>query len=201
MKEDFTIQRITKEQSKEILLNFHYLKDISKGFKSGYNYGLFKESKLLGVIIFTGFPVPELVKGMFGLKRDEQHGMFELSRLCVHPDIQNTEHNITSWFVSNTIKLFRRETEVKCILSYADNDLHKGTIYKACNFKYYGLSDVKKDFWIKQQDGTFVKHSRGKTKGIDGEWRSRSRKHRYVLLFDKKLNILWKQPDLNNENK
>jgi len=193
MKTDFKIQRITKEQSKEILLKFHYLKDISKGFKSGYNYGLFKENNLLGVIIFTGFPVPELVKGMFGLERNQQSGMFELSRLCIHPEIQSKEHNVTSWFVSNTIKLFKKETELKCILSYADNEYHKGTIYKACNFQYYGLSDVKKDFYIEQNDGTFIKHSRGKVKGIKGEWRNRSQKHRYVLLFDKKLNILWKQ--------
>jgi hypothetical protein len=191
MKQDFNIQRITKEQSKEILLQFHYLKDISKGFKSGYNYGLFKDNLLLGVIIFTGFPVPELVKGMFGLERNEQKGMFELSRLCIHPDIQSIEHNITSWFVSNCIKIFRKETDVKCILSYADNDIHKGTIYKACNFKYYGLSTVKKDFWIEQNDGNFIKHSRGKTKGIKGEWRNRSQKHRYVLVYDKSLKMLW----------
>ena len=191
MKQDFKIQRITKEQSKEILLQFHYLKDISKGFKSGFNYGLFKKDMLLGVIIFTGFPVPELVKGMFGLERNEQKGMFELSRLCIHPDIQNTEHNITSWFVSNCIKIFRKETDVKCILSYADNDFHKGTIYKACDFKYYGLSTPKKDFWIEQNDGSFTKHSRGKTKGVKGEWRDRSQKHRYVLVYDKNLKIKW----------
>ena len=27
-----------------------------------------------------------------------------------------------------------------------------------------------------------------------GEWRPRSRKHRYILLFDKNLNIKWKSP-------
>tara|TARA_R110000782_G_scaffold247240_1_gene334009 strand:+ start:49 stop:627 length:579 start_codon:yes stop_codon:yes gene_type:complete len=190
-KEQFIIKKIDKKEASNIILKYHYLKDISKGFKSGYNYGLFKDDELLGVTIFTGFPVPELAKGMFGLNRNEQQGLFELSRLCLEPIIQKEEHNLSSWFVARCIKKLKKDTDVKAILSYADNDHHKGTVYKACNFNYYGLSDKKKDFWIKQVDGSFVKHSRGKTKAIDGEWRVRSQKHRYVIVFDKKLNLKW----------
>ena len=140
-----------------------------------------------GVCIFTGLPVPEIAKGAFGLERNEQHGLFELSRLCIHPDTQQREYNITSWFVSKAIKRLRKETEVKAIISYADSDYHSGTIYRACNFKYCGLSEPKKDFYF--ADGT--KHSRGSVKGCDGEWKDRSRKHRYVMVFDKNLDLLW----------
>jgi len=194
LKAGFSIQRVDKETCKNILLKYHYLKDISKGFKSGHNYGLFENDKCVGVIIFTGFPVPELVKGMFGLQRNEQKGFFELSRLCLIPEIQSKEHNIASWFVSRAIKILRKETNVRSILSYADSDFHSGTVYKACNFKYYGLSAPKKDFWIKQSNGNFIKHSRGKVKGIDGEWRLRSVKHRFVIVFDNNLKILWRTP-------
>ena len=195
MKSDYTIDRVSKSEAAELLLRFHYLKDISKSFKSGYNYGLYKKNDfsplniggIRGVCIFTGLPVPEIAKGAFGLERHEQQGLFELSRLCIHPDTQEREHNITSWFVSKAIKNLRRETEVKAIISYADSDYHSGTIYRACNFKYYGLSDAKKDFYY--ADGT--KHSRGKIKGAEGEWKDRSRKHRYVMVFDKKLKLLW----------
>ena len=82
--------------------------------------------------------------------------------------------------------LFR---SVKAIISYADSDYHSGTIYRACNFEYAGLTDAKKDFYY--SDGT--KHSRGKVKGSEGEWKERSRKHRYVMVFDKTLDLLWKQ--------
>lgn len=190
-KNQYNIKLITKSQCSEILLKYHYLKDISKGFKSGANYGLFKDDSLVGCIIFTGFPVPELVKGMFGLSRTEQEGFFELSRLCVLPEVQKEEHNITSWFVSRAIKQFRKDKNVRCILSYADADFHQGTIYRACNFKYYGLSEKKKDFWFLNSDGTYSKHTRGKLKGMDGEWRDRTQKHRFVLLYDKTLKILW----------
>jgi hypothetical protein len=197
MKSDFYIQRISKKECESIILKYHYLKDISKGFKSGYNYGLFRTNQssisddLVGVCIFTGLPVPEIAKGAFGLSRTEQDGLFELSRLCILPDIQTEEYNITSWFTSRSIRQLRKDTKVRAIISYADSGFHSGTIYRALNFKYCGLTDRKKDFYY--SDGT--KHSRGKVRGIEGEWRERSRKHRFVLVFDKTLNLLWNVVD------
>jgi hypothetical protein len=195
VKTDFYIEKISKKEAEELLLKYHYLKDFSKSFKSGYNCGLFRKNDfsplkiggLLGACIFTGLPVPEIAKGAFGLERNEQEGLFELSRLCIHPDTQSTEYNITSWFVSRAIKQLRKDTKVKAIISYADDDFHTGTIYRACNFIYCGLTESKKDFYY--ADGT--KHSRGKVKGLEGEWRERSRKHRYVMMFDKSLNLRW----------
>ena len=195
MKSDYHIDRVNKSEAAELLLRFHYLKDISKTFKSGYNYGLYKNNEfcplniggIQGVCIFTGLPVPEIAQGAFGLERDEQEGLFELSRLCIHPVTQQEEYNITSWFVSRAIKKLRKETKVRAIISYADSEHHGGTIYRACNFRYCGLSDPKKDFYF--SDGT--KHSRGKIGDAEGEWRDRSRKHRYVMVFDKSLKLLW----------
>lgn len=197
MKSDYHIDRVNKSDAADLLLRFHYLKDISKTFKSGYNYGLYKNNEfcplniggIQGVCIFTGLPVPEIAKGAFGLERNEQQGLFELSRLCIHPDTQQEEYNITSWFVSRAIKQLRKDTKVRAIISYADSEHHGGTIYRACNFRYCGLSDPKKDFYF--SDGT--KHSRGKIGDAEGEWRDRSRKHRYVMTFDKSLELLWSE--------
>ncbi len=198
MKSDFYIDKVYKEDVKGLLYTHHYLKDESKDFKSGYNYGLFRHTDWecplrigggIGVCIFTGLPVPEIAVGAFGLERDQQEGLFELSRLCIDPKTQEEEYNITSWFVSKCIKQFRKDVNVRAILSYADSSRHSGTIYRACNFNYYGLTEPKKDFYY--LDGT--KHSRGSVKGLEGEWRERSRKHRYLMVFDKRLNILWKQ--------
>ena len=195
MKSNYHIDRVSKSEAAELLLRFHYLKDFSKDFKSGWNYGLYENNDfcplnvggIKGICIFTGLPVPEIAKGAFGLERNEQQGLFELSRLCIEPNTQSCEYNITSWFVSRAIRQLRKDTEVKAIISYADSDYHSGTIYRACNFKYAGLTDPKKDFYY--SDGT--KHSRGKIKGAEGEWKDRSRKHRYVMMFDKNLELLW----------
>ena len=157
----YFIDRVSKKELEPLLLTYHYLKDESKSYKSGFNYGLFKYnewecplriSSPVACCIFTGFPVPEIAVGAFGLQRHEQEGLYELSRLCVHPDIQKTEYNITSWFVSRCIKRFRKDANVRCILSYADANHHTGVIYRACNFTYYGLTDPKKDFYY--ADGT-----------------------------------------------
>jgi len=200
MKSQYYIERVTKKELEPLFLTHHYLKDESKTFKSWYNYGLFKHTDwecplniggCLGGIVFTSLPVPEIAKGAFGLERNQQEGLFELSRLCVDPEVQKEEYNITSWFVSRCIKKFRKETKVRAILSYADSNHHSGIIYRATNFKYYGLTDPKKDFYY--ADGT--KHSRGKIKGSEGEWRERSRKHRYLMVFDKELKkrLTWEE--------
>ena len=203
MKSDFYIDRVGKEEIKELLYTHHYLKDESKDFKSGFNYGLFRSSvsdilrvgECLGACIFTGLPVPEIAVGAFGLQRNEQEGIYELSRLCIHPDLQKEEHNITSWFVSRCIRRFKKDANPRAIISYADASKHSGIIYRASNFSYRGMTDPKKDFWIKQPDGSFIKHSRGPTKGIEGEWRERSRKHRYLMVFDKELKkrLTWEE--------
>jgi hypothetical protein len=199
MKSDFYLDKVSKEEIKELLYTYHYLKDESKDFKSGYNYSLYRKSFTdilniggsVGACIFTGLPVPEIAVGAFGLQRHEQEGIYELSRLCIHPDVQKEEYNITSWFVSRCIRRFKKDATVRAILSYADSNHHTGVIYRACNFTYYGLTDPKKDFYY--ADGT--KHSRGSVKGIEGEWKERSRKHRYLMVFDKDLQkrLTWKE--------
>ena len=172
-------------------MKYHYLSNISRGFKSGINFALKKDSEVRGVCIFTKWPVPELLVGCFGLKRDDQDGFWELSRLVLNPEDQSIEHNLASWFVSRSIRRLKKDNLCRAILSYADDDFHNGTVYAACNFEYFGLTDKKCDFWIKSADGKFTKHSRGRVKDLCGEWRPRSRKHRFLMVFDSELNCKW----------
>ena len=91
MKSDFFIDRVGKEEIKELLYTYHYLKDESKDFKSGYNYSLYRKSFTdvlniggsVGCCVFSTLPVPEIAVGAFGLNRNEQQGLFELSRLSL----------------------------------------------------------------------------------------------------------------------
>jgi len=190
-KSDYRIKLVSQKQCRGLLKSFHYITRKTGNFKSGVNCGLYLGDALVGVCIFTGFPVPELVKGCFGLDRTEQEGFWELSRLVLDPVVQNYEHNLASWFISKAIKTLRRNEKVRAVLSYADCEHHQGIVYAASNFSYYGLTTPKKDFWIKQKDGTFVKHQRGKTKGVDGEWRPRSQKQRFLIVYDKSLEVKW----------
>ena len=121
----------------------------------------------------------------------EQRGFWELGRFAL--DNEHHGRNMASWFLSRCIKQLRKDTQVRALISYADSEIHNGGLYAAVNFKYYGLTAPKKDFWVKLDDGTYKKQSRGGTKGVDGEWRPRSRKHRYLLVFDKSLTVQWNQ--------
>ena len=192
-KADYKISLVSKAACVPLLQRYHYLSKISKGFKSGCNVGLYKGETLVGVCIFTGWPVPELLQDCFGLPRTEQEGFWELSRLVLSPTVQSEEHNLASWFVSRAVRLLRANYTVRSVLSYADEGFHEGTVYAASNFSYYGLSAVKKDFWIEQPDHTFVKHSRGPVKGLSGEWRPRNRKHRFLLTYDTSLSCKWQE--------
>lgn len=197
MKSEYSSLIVTKNLLEELMRKHHYLSKVSAGFKSGFNVGLVHNNKIVGGCIFTGFPVPELSQSCFGISRDDQDGLWELSRFVLDPDHQKSEHNLATWFMARAIKMLRAEEYVRAILSYADNDHHKGVIYSASNFKYYGLSEKKKDFYIEsQQDDLFsgtqmIKHSRGKIKDLEGEWRDRSQKHRFLLVFDKDLSCQW----------
>lgn len=209
MKSDFSLRLVDKPAIRGLLEQHHYLSGISRGFKTGFNVGLFhqdKESGLfgerhVGVCIFTGISVPHLLTGMFGLDRhSSQEGMWELGRLCVHPSLQGDggEHNITSWFLARSIRMLRKTESVRAILSYADSDHHQGTIYRACNFKYYGLTDKRPDFWAKQSDGSYILKNRGPVKHLDGEWRPRTQKHRFLMVFDKTLSVKWTEEEWTN---
>lgn len=165
-----------------------------------YNYGLFDaDQKLLGVITFSGISVIETIIGAFENKNGEpftresnQKGFFELSRLAMVDDGRKVR-NLTSWFVSKAIKLLRKSEDVRAIISYADSKYHHGYIYQATNWKYYGLSPQKSDFFYKDENGVERQLWRGTSSDKDGEWRPRSRKHRYLLLYDKSLIVKWKE--------
>lgn len=188
----YDIKRVSRAECEQILSRNHYLSKQGFSFRSGRNYGLFLEDKLIGVAIFHTVSAWETVKGCFGLENKEQKGFWELGRLAI--DSENNVKNLTSWFASRCIKLLRAEENVRALISYADTEYHEGYIYQALNFKYYGLTAKKNDFWVKQKDDTYKKQSRGATKGVEGgEWRPRNRKHRYLMVFDPTLTVKWKQ--------
>lgn len=187
---NYKIKNLTKAQCEEFLSKHHYLSKQGCGFRSGFNYGLHNENEtLIALAIFHTVSALETIKGCFDIK--DQRGFYELGRFAI--DSEHNKKNLGSWFLSKCIKRLRTDTEVRALITYADSEYHKGYLYQATNFKYYGLTAPKKDFWTRQADGTFKKQARGKTKGVSGVWRTRSRKHRYLMIFDKTLQTLWQE--------
>ena len=192
----YIIQPISHKLADAFLVRHHYLAQQGNGFLSREAYGLFAElgGALLGVVTFSGISVIETLIGAFeGFDRtSDQSGFWELSRLAMVDDERKIQ-NLTSWFVSRCIKQLRKDRYVRAIISYADTDYHQGYIYQATNFRYYGLSPQKSDFFYKDENGEERQLWRGKASDKTGEWRQRSRKHRYMLVYDKSLKVRWKE--------
>lgn len=173
---------ISKQAARELVAKFHYLG--SKPFRCSYAYGLYDEEQFAGAVVFHGVSAPETVVGAFGLARCEQAGFWEIGRLVLNPAYNGK--NFGSQLLWGGIRQLRKTTAVRAIITYADSSLHNGGVYRASNFTYYGLTSPKKDFFV---NGKI--QERGKTQGIEGEWRERSRKHRYLYVFDKSLDVKW----------
>jgi hypothetical protein len=109
--------------------------------------------------------------------RHTQGQWWEIKRLVMS---QKCPKNSESRFIAITMKMLRRMALVKGIVTYADDGQgHVGTIYKASGFEALGITDAKKDFWV---NGKI--QQRGKTKGLNGEWKPRSRKWLFIKRFD-----------------
>jgi len=179
-KEIFTIEEISKVQAYKFILIYHYLAEAK--FFAKFSYGLFFNSELVGVSTYSNPQGTMALKGWFGLSNSDQ-SVLELSRLCMLPDLNGS--NATSYLLANSLKKLRAE-KVKAVITLADDSRHVGSIYQVCNFKYYGLTDKKQDFF----DTNNKCNPRGSTKNNRGVWIPRTQKHRYCYILDKGLKCL-----------
>ncbi len=192
--DNYEILLINHSLADDFLKRHHYLAQQGNGFLGKKQYGLFeKNGKFVGVVVFAGISVIETLIGAFeGFDRfSSQEGFWELTRLSMDDKLKVP--NLTSWFLSKCIKQLRKDEHVRAIISYADSKYHHGYIYQATYFKYYGLAPQKSDFFEDLGGGTTRQVWRGSVKGLNGEWIPRSRKHRYMIVYDKTLHIKWKQ--------
>lgn len=166
------LQLIPKRVALSCMERWHYLR--GKNFIASFSFGVFYNTCLYGCISFGPPSAWETVYGIFGNK--DQGGIFEIKRLALSDLLpKNSESRV----ISIGIKLLRKSTTVRAIITYADSAVgHTGTIYRATNFTYLGLTAPKKDFWV---NGKI--QERGKTHGIDGQWKPRSQKHKFILIF------------------
>ena len=187
-KEIFDIREIQKKEAYDFVRAYHYLGD--KKFFSKINYGLFLENELVGVSTFSSPQGNVALKGWFGITDNKDQTILELSRLAMLPDLNGT--NATSYLLGNSIKLLHRDHGIRAVITLASSDRHVGSIYQNCNFKYYGMTSPKKDFYP-EECGDGVQFNRGKLKHLRGVWVPRPRKHRYAYIMDRHLRCLYKE--------
>jgi hypothetical protein len=128
------VKRIQQYDAKMFIEAVHYLKDVPVG---SILYGLFVDDVLRGVACFGSPSSPAVAGSLFEDKRDAG-GVRELRRFA----LQDAQKNEASMFLSKALKLLKEDVDgLSAIVSFADSAQgHIGTIYQACNARYFGCS-------------------------------------------------------------
>ena len=134
---NFEVKPVSIQRVRSFVEKWHYSKNVN-GLNISLVFGLFYKEYLIGAIIYGSLAMANTWK-KYGKNESE---VIELKRLCC---IDKTKKNTESFFISKTIKFIKKFTKYKTIISYADPfHNHEGTIYKASNFTFEGLTSKGK---------------------------------------------------------
>lgn len=129
----FHVMPCQRSEIKDFIETWHYSHNIN-GINSTYCFKLLDQDSLIGGMIYGRL-------AMHGVwKRYTTHPdlLIELRRLCC---IDNTPKNTESYFIGSTLRWLKKHTSLTHVISYADTTHgHSGTIYKASNFQYMGMT-------------------------------------------------------------
>jgi len=177
-------------------------------------FGAFFENNLEGIITIGKPPSLNICIGALG--RENMEKIWELNRLWMSDKCpKNSESRFIGWVLRELKKI----NPPIVLVSYADTEQkHIGTVYKATNWVYTGITKPIMDYQVKgiKMHAKTVSDSVGKStdkknkkqmlKELYGEnfyMKERSQKHRFVYFFnqnDKKL-LKWKQEPYPNNLK
>ena len=141
---EFTIEPVVKKAVTGFIEKHHY-SHYAGGIQHKQCFalyspdGMFGLPRMIGAAIYGQPAMPDTAKKYHP---DEPLRCWEMRRLCC---IDDTPTNTESFFIGQTIKWIRQNTDVQVIISYSDlNQGHEGTIYKATNFVHLGETSPSK---------------------------------------------------------
>lgn len=127
----YTVEPCERKEIRDFIEKWHYSHNIN-GLLSQYCFKLMDGDTMVGAMIYGGLGMANCWKKYAENKED----IIELRRLCC---IDDTPKNTESYFIGKTLKWLIKNTNIKKVISYADNTYgHKGVIYQASNFKHLG---------------------------------------------------------------
>ena len=130
---DFVVIPTTIDKVRTFIETWHYSKSVN-GLRWSHVFGLYHEGHLIGAMIYGSLGMANTWK-KYG---DSEDDVIELRRLCC---IDKTPKNTESYFIGKTLRWLKKNTNYKIVVSYADSfHNHVGTIYRASNFEYGGMT-------------------------------------------------------------
>lgn len=132
---EFSVSICDRKEIVSFIEHWHYSKNVN-GLTTDYCFKLTDvNGNIIGAMIYGKIGMANVWK-KYAKKENE---LIELKRLCC---IDNTPKNTESYFIGYTLRWLRRHTTIKTVISYADTTYaHVGTIYRASNFTYAGMTN------------------------------------------------------------
>ena len=131
---NFTVEPVDRKVIQSFIHRWHYSHD-TNGIQQKQCFALYNDGKIIGAIIYA---IPSMPNTAKKYNPDNPDRCWELRRLCC---IDDTPTNTESYFIGQTLRWLRQNTDTEVIVSYADLEQgHEGVIYKASNFYYLGQS-------------------------------------------------------------
>ena len=185
---DVKINIIRPSEAYELLAKLHYA---GFGRASKIIFGGYLDEELICVAKFSP-PIRVGVASSIELNIDQ---ILELERMCIKSGYN--KKNLASNFLSKVIKLIKKSPhQIKALVSFADPAFgHEGTIYKASNWKYLGLTQTS--YHYRGPDGRINKktvYNRAKKESLkESEYVKQQNlfkvfdpsKHKYVYELDR----------------
>lgn len=185
LKAERYVERVPNAETHDFILNRHYARRLPS---ISYAFGLFRGGALEGICTYGTPSSAPLRTGVCG--KEYSHLVLELNRLF----LLNNHRNDASYLVGHSLRMLPRP---RVIVSFADTSQnHTGTVYRASNFTYCGLSAKRTDWKVRGLEHlhgqTIADEFRGvpnrsvamrEKYGSDFYLEPRSRKHRYVYFI------------------
>ena len=195
---DFTVELVQRNAVVGFIEKHHYSHNIN-GVQSYYHFGLFRDGKfglpeMIGAMLYAMPSMPSTAKKYNPINPTK---CFELRRLVC---IDDTPTNTESYFIGQTFKWLKQNTDIEVIVSFADEEYgHRGIIYKATNFEYLGTTSPSKKLIVdgkeyhsrslNQLDRPYGRELKRRYDAGDENiyWKNTKFKHIYVYYFNKKI--------------
>ena len=208
---NFTVEEVTRKSIVSFIEKHHYSHNVN-GVQSLYHYGLYTEGnfgipKMIGAMMYAHPSMPATAAKYNPINPNK---CLELRRLvCIDDTPKNTE----SYFIGQTFKLLKRDTDMEVIVSFADQHHgHTGVIYKASNFDYLGETKPGRILMVdgkemhsrslNQLDRPYGRELNRRYKAGDKNifWKNTKPKHIYTYYLNKKIKRQIKKLDLYSKN-
>lgn len=185
-KTQWIVRPIEIATARQLVEQLHYAKSATK--TRVYTHGLFHIGSDICMGVAWWLP-PTKIAAVKTFPEGDWRKVLSLTRLVIHPDVPT---NGASFLLAGSIKLIDK-TKWHCLVTFADTwQNHTGTIYKATNWEYLGLTKPSPVYV--NESGIMMGKKRGKKNFTTLEMgemgflcKGNFAKHKYRMIIQKKF--------------